>query len=80
MAPEFRGLGIAGAILNSIVTSACAMAGVEQVHLWVLEPETSAAKRLYDKAGFVSQGPVVKCDLKIDGSYVDAECMVLTLA
>ena len=79
VAPEFRGKGIAEGILNSLIQSARSMFALEQIHLWVLNPETSPAKKLYLKAGFVSQGAVVRNDLKIKGKYVDAEYMTLSI-
>jgi ribosomal protein S18 acetylase RimI-like enzyme len=77
--PEFRGRRLGSVLLAEIVESAQEMPGLEQIHLWVLNPETSPAKHLYLKAGFVSHGPVVRNDLKIDGTYVDAEYMTLSI-
>lgn len=79
VAPEMRGKKIAMRMLESLVESAQAMMSLEQIHLWVLNPETATAKKLYLKAGFVTQGTVVKKDLKINGNYVDAEYMTLSL-
>jgi hypothetical protein len=48
--------------------------------LWVLNPEESPAKKLYSRSGFLSQGATVRNDLKIDGVYVDAEYMTLSIS
>lgn len=79
VAPEFRGKGIAHRLLESLVNSAREMHGLEQIHLWVLNPESSPARRLYKKAGFKPQGLVVRKDLLILDQYVDAEYMTLEL-
>lgn len=78
--PEYRGQKIAASILTNIVDEARSMPGLEQIHLWVLNPETSAARRLYLKAGFKPQGPMVRNDLIIDGTYVDAEYLSLVMS
>ncbi len=77
--PQARGNKIASGILKNLIESAKTLLGLEQIHLWVLNQNKSAAKTLYSKAGFVSQGPIMKNDLKIDGSYLDAEYMTLAL-
>ncbi len=79
VAPEFRGQKIAQCVLRCLVEAAHTMPDLEQIHLWVLNPETSPARKLYLKAGFVLQGPLVSKDLIIDGTYVDAEYMTLAL-
>jgi ribosomal protein S18 acetylase RimI-like enzyme len=79
VAPEARRRGLAEAMLAAAIERARAMPGLEQLHLWVLNPETSGARPLYLKLGFLAQGPVVRDDLVIDGKYVDAEYMVLRL-
>ena len=79
VAPSARRHGVAQAMLTNAIERARAMPGLEQLHLWVLNPETSGARRLYAKIGFEAQGPVVRDDLVIDGKYVDAEYMVLRL-
>ncbi len=79
VAPEYRGQKIAEGILRNLMEAARALPGVEQIHLWVLNPETSPARKLYLKAGFKPQGMVVQNDLFIDGAYVDAEYMTLAL-
>lgn len=78
--PEFRGRKMGSVLLAELVESAQSLEGLEQIHLWVLNPETSPARKLYLKAGFVSQGPVVANDLKINGVYVHAEYMTLALS
>lgn len=79
VAPDARKRGVGERMVAEAVALARAMPGLEQLHLWVLNPETSGARRLYLKAGFVAQGPVVRDDLVIDGKYIDAEYMVLRL-
>ena len=79
VAPKHRGQKIAEDILRNITEIALTMAGLEQIHLWVLNPETSLARKLYLKTGFKSQGPMVRNDLIIDGIYIDAEYMTLAL-
>jgi GNAT superfamily N-acetyltransferase len=79
VAPEARRRGLAEALLRELVAIARGMAALSQLHLWVLDPEASGARRLYLKVGFVAQGPVVRDDLVIDGKHVDAEYMVLRL-
>ena len=53
--------------------------GVERIHLWVLDPARSAARRLYHGFGFAPQGALVLGDLLIRGRYIDAEYMTLAL-
>jgi GNAT superfamily N-acetyltransferase len=79
VAPEYRGQKIADGILRNIMETARTMPGLEQIHLWVLNPETSFARKLYLKAGFKPQGPMVRNDLFIDGAYVDAEYLTLLM-
>ncbi len=57
---EFRGNGIASRLLAMLVDHARSLQGLEQLHLWVLNPETSAARKLYERAGFVAQGMIVR--------------------
>jgi GNAT superfamily N-acetyltransferase len=80
VAPEFRGQKIGRNLLGTLIQEARALPGVEQIHLWVLSPETSPARKLYLSAGFRPQGAVVKDDLLIEGRYVDAEYLTLVLA
>jgi GNAT superfamily N-acetyltransferase len=77
--PAVRGRGIGKGLLQKILEAARALQGLEQVHLWVLQPEQSLARRLYLRSGFQPQGPVVKKDLFVEGGYVDAEYLVLSL-
>ncbi len=79
VSPSQRGRGIAQALLKEILIEAQSMRGLEQIHLWVLNPEESAAKRIYARAGFQTQGAAVKKDLIIGGKYVDAEYLSSTL-
>ncbi|KAF0852537.1 mitochondrial N-acetyltransferase superfamily member [Andalucia godoyi] len=77
VAPEHRGCGIGQSILRQLIEQARSLDGLEQMHLWVLQPHTSAARRMYERVGFVMQGTVVCRDLKIGGVYVDAAYMSL---
>lgn len=79
VAPRFRRQKISEKILHYLLENARAMPGLEQTHLWVLNPQTSAAKKLYAKMGFIAQGAFVKRDLKFDDQYLDAEYMTLQL-
>lgn len=76
--PEHRELGIGRKLISTLLEHARAIDGLEQIHLWVLHSDTSASG-FYKKCGFQSQGTVVKRDLKIGDTYVDAEYMVLHL-
>ncbi|HAA15886.1 MAG TPA: hypothetical protein DCE41_30915 [Cytophagales bacterium] len=76
--PTYRGQGVGKRLMDDLLQRVRHLNGLEQIHLWVLHADTSAAD-FYRKCGFVSQGPVVKKDLKIEGRYVDAEYMVMHL-
>lgn len=78
VAREVRRLGLGARLLGFVIDHAREL-GVEQIHLWVLDPAHSAARRLYQGVGFVAQGTVVRNDLVVLGRYVDAEYMTLTL-
>lgn len=75
IAPEHRGKGFGKKLMAALLKKTQRLSGLEQIHLWVLTAHDSALK-FYEKCGFVSQGPVVKNDLKINGRYVDAAYMV----
>lgn len=76
--PERRGQGIGKQLVSALLNRVRSIAGLEQIHLWVLHADTSASE-FYRKCGFESQGTRVKKDLKIGDVYVDAEYMVLVL-
>lgn len=79
VAREARRQG-AGARLLAFVIDGARRLGVEQIHLWVLDPTRSAARSLYQRVGFSPQGALVRGDLVVDGRYIDAEYMTLALA
>lgn len=72
----YRRQGISRAMLKEIIQRARALPGLEQIHLWVLDPHISAAVPLYEAMGFHHSGPVVEGNLIIDGKYVNAGYMV----
>ena len=78
VAPEYRKHGVGKQLVMEVLERARQLPGLEQLHLWVLHAEGSAAG-FYQKLGFEQQGPLVRKDLKIDGRYVDAEYLVLYL-
>ena len=71
---DYRGQGVGRILIDTLFEQVQQLKGLEQIHLWTLHAETSAAS-FYSLCGFQSQG-VVKKDLKIAGRYVDAEYMV----
>ena len=76
--PDFRKTGIGSRLVEELIKRAKQLNGLEQVHLWALHsPNSISASAFYKKHGFMSQGTVVKKDLKINGTYIDAEYMVL---
>lgn len=77
--PSHRNQKIGARILSDLIQRAKEMSSLEQIHLWVLNPEISAARHLYAKNGFIGQGTIVRRDLKINGIFVDAEYMTLDL-
>ena len=76
--PAQREKKIGAALINTIISYARQLNGLEQIHLWVLYADSSATD-FYKKMGFISQGTLVKNDLKIGDIYVDAAYMVLYL-
>ena len=76
--PEHREQGIGHTLLDKTIKLSKEIKGLEQIHLWVLHSGTSATG-FYIKAGFETQGTLVKKDLKIGDVYVDAAYMVLYL-
>ena len=75
--PEVRGRGVGRRMLEEAIAAARNMAGVEQLHLSVLEGN-GAASALYDAMGFQSYG-VVKRSLRVGDRYYDEDLRVLTL-
>ena len=76
---NYRNLGIGKKILLELFEMASLLIGLEQIHLWVLHSAVStSASGFYSNLGFLSQG-IVKKDLLIQDTYVDAEYMVLYL-
>lgn len=73
---EMRNKGIGKLLMEEVIRRAKAMAGLEQIHLWVLHTDRSASG-FYQRLGFIPQGPMVKKDLKVGDQYIDAEYLVL---
>ena len=75
---KYRNHGVGKKLIQSLLKATKLIVGLEQIHLWVLHSEVSAAN-FYIKCGFISQGTLVKKDLKVGDTYVDAEYMVMYL-
>jgi len=77
VAPEFRGRGLGGALLDTALAHARALPGVRKVKLTV-NASNAAARSLYLSRGFVSAGiePETVC---VEGIYYDEETYVLLL-
>jgi ribosomal protein S18 acetylase RimI-like enzyme len=75
--PEALGNGIATRMLQFVIAEASNVKGIEQIQLSVANHNT-AAKRLYDKTGFVVFG-LEKGAFKLHDQYVDEEHRVLYL-
>lgn len=73
---KYRNHGIGKSLIQNLLKKTALITGLEQIHLWVLHSETTAAG-FYIKCGFKSQGTLVKKDLKVGDAYVDAEYMVM---
>jgi RimJ/RimL family protein N-acetyltransferase len=73
--PNYRGKGIGKRLLEQMLQYAMLIEGLEQIHLWVLISDNSVVD-FYKKCCFENQGTVVKQDLKIGYTYVDAMYMV----
>jgi GNAT superfamily N-acetyltransferase len=76
-APEARGRGVGKALMDETVRRDRALAGLEQVQLWVGTYNTPA-RRLYLNAGF-EMCCTERQALKIGDRYIDEEMMVLWL-
>lgn len=75
--PEAQGKGIASRLLDFVIAEARNVKGLEQIQLSAASHNT-AAKRLYDKTGFVVFG-LEKEAIKLHDRYVDEEHRVLFL-
>ncbi len=76
---QYRNQVIGKKLVEDLLLRVKRIAGLEQIHLWVLH-STNSASEFYKKCGFESQGPVIKKDLKVGNVYVDAEYMVMHLS
>lgn len=72
--PEYRGFGIAAALMEKAIQTARQIGEVEQIHLTVVSTNTRAIK-LYEKNGFTLYGTVNQ-SLKTGSNYVDELLMV----
>ena len=77
VAPEARGLGVGGKLVEAVVAQARAMPDLLQVNLTVVSTNESA-RRLYRRHGFEVQGREVRA-LRHEGVDYDEELMVLFL-
>ena len=75
VAPEYRGRGVARAILTAVLEEARALPGLEIITLTVAMTR-EPARRLYRSLGFRPFG-VEERALKVEGEYTDEEMMVL---
>ena len=73
--PEFRNQGIATSLMEKILEDLRNDPKIVKVRLSVSETQ-SAAKKLYEKMGFVQVG-LAKKEMKIDGTYYDHAQMEL---
>jgi RimJ/RimL family protein N-acetyltransferase len=74
---EFRGNGMAKALISEIIRRVRIIDGIEQINL-IVSATQPIAKRVYSSLGFKHYGTETK-SLKIGGSYIDDEWMVLYL-
>ena len=75
---EYRSMGIGSILFDEMINIARNREGVEQLELDVIKDNVHA-KRLYTSKGFVKTGDIPR-ELKLtDGTYLDAEKMVLYL-
>jgi RimJ/RimL family protein N-acetyltransferase len=73
--PEYRGRGVARAIMEKVLERCLAIEGLEEVTLAVAS-KNEAAQALYKSLGFETYGVEPRA-LKVDSEYVDEELMVL---
>ena len=77
VAPEARGRGLGGALLDALLARARTLDGLEQIYLGVATTQ-AAACALYRSRGF-EPFALVRRELKVGDTYVDTEGMVLWL-
>ncbi|WP_336823403.1 GNAT family N-acetyltransferase [Sporosarcina sp. USHLN248] len=75
--PEYRGVGIAAALMEKAIQAARQIDEVEQIHLTVVTTNVPAVK-MYEKNEFTTYG-TVKRSLKLGPNYVDELLMVCFL-
>ena len=74
---EYRGKGIARALLGALIEEARGLRGLRKMHLTV-SADQEAARKLYASLGFRSYGVEPEA-LHADGRYFDEELMCLDL-
>lgn len=72
--PEFRGVGLGTAIMQTMIEWAVAHPVIEKLALGVWAANKRAI-RLYEKMGFVEEGRKIKEVKYADGTYDDCICM-----
>src|SRR5215469_1604335 len=77
LTPRLRGAGLGRSLVQTVLDSARAFDGVEQILLSVAATQTAAA-RLYRSLGFVPFGLEPRA-LKIGDRYIDEEYLILNL-
>ncbi|HEX6799889.1 MAG TPA: GNAT family N-acetyltransferase [Ktedonobacterales bacterium] len=77
VAPEARGQGVGGALLDALLARARELPGLEQIYLGVATTQ-DAARTLYRSRGFEPYA-LARRELKLGDTYVDVEAMVLWL-
>lgn len=77
VSPDYRGRGVARAVMNALLGSIRELPGMVCVYLTVTSSNT-AARELYLSLGFRSFGVEPKA-LAIDGAFFDEEHMVLEI-
>jgi ribosomal protein S18 acetylase RimI-like enzyme len=75
--PDYRRRGVGAALIDAVIQRARTMPGVRQINLTVASA-TSAAKHLYESAGFRVYG-TEPAALKFDGAHFDEDLMQLVL-
>ncbi|WP_400193063.1 GNAT family N-acetyltransferase [Hymenobacter sp. B81] len=75
VAPEYRGRGVGRALFQLLLHRLDALDGLEQVELMVSE-QSPAARRLYERAGFVEFGRLPGAFAAPDGAPVSVVYMV----
>lgn len=72
--PEFRGMGLGTAVLQTMIDWAAAHPVIEKLALGVWAKNTPAIA-LYRKMGFIEEGRKIREVKYADGSYDDCICM-----